>query len=381
MVYNVAILGTGMSCFVFHAPLLSSLPEHFKLSTILARRPESQEEVKQRLPGVKTVATLDEVCADASIDLVVISTPNELHFEQAKQCLNAGKHIVVEKPLTPTAVEADKLISLAKSKGLLIAVYQNRRLDSDLLTLLKVIREGRLGQVTDFESHFDRFRLFRKSEKVWKEQARPGGGQVYDLGSHLIDQSLYLFGKPTSITGQTYSRRQLPPLELEDAFTVTLEYGPSKATGSSSAGLPLSRELPLTVVLKGSTTSLGPNMRYIVKGDRGEFRKAGVDPQEAQLIAGKTPAKDDDLGIEDDNIAAELWSIPVSCDITKPPAPQHEKIKSEKGRYLDFYRHLHDALEHKDASRLLVQPEEAREVIHLCDLAHQSAAAQKTIAL
>ena len=196
--------------------------------------------------------------AEPEVEVAVVTTAPTSHFEIAKLALENGKHVIVEKPFTPTSKEASELIAIAKQHKRLLTVYQNRRWDSDFLTLLKLLEERTLGRLVEFETHFDRHRPQAPSpESTWKAKFLPGGGAVYDLGTHLIDQAVLAFGLPDKVTGFVGSQREQNPGEVEDSCTVLLHY----QTG-------------LLVTVKAAVVSPEEKqLRYWVRGDKGSYQK------------------------------------------------------------------------------------------------------------
>ena len=275
---TVAILGFGLSGRYLQAPFFLANP-NFRLKSILSKNQNPQE----IYPSVQVVRDLDNVLNDPEIELVCISTPNETHFDYAKKALLAGKHVLVEKPMTATVAEANELIELAKSKSLMLSIFQNRRFDSDFLTVKSVIESGVLGKLLSYEAHFDRYKPTLNVKK-WKEVQGPSNGILYDLGSHLIDQTIALFGSPNKVWGETFTQRENS--EIDDAFDIRLDYQNLKVT--LKASLLVREDLP----------------RYILHGTNGSFVKYGIDMQEDQLKAGLTP-NSADFGVE----PSKNWGI------------------------------------------------------------------------
>ena len=260
---NVAVIGYGMAAKVFHTPLISSV-RGLRLSHIVSSKPDV---VKQDWPGVAVLGAADDAFALPEIDLIVVATPNDSHFDLAQRGLAAGKHVVVDKPFTTTVAEATELAALAKKSGRVLAVFQNRRWDGDFLTLRALIAEGRLGEVTHFESHYDRYRpLVRKR---WREQAGPASGIWYDLGPHLVDQALQLFGTPEGILADLEMQRE--GAQTVDYFNVTFRYGRAR------------------VILHASSLVRGDLPRFIVHGRAASYVKYGMDMQEEALKRGVRP--------------------------------------------------------------------------------------------
>ena len=260
---NIAIVGFGLSGRYLQAPFFWLNP-NFHLKTIVT----NNQNPKEIYPSVLKASSLAEVLADSEIELVSIASPNATHVDYARQCLLAGKHVLVEKPFAPTLAEAQMLIDLAKNQGKNLFIFQNRRFDSDFMTVQKVIESGFLGEIHTYEVHWNRYKPLPNPKK-WKEIVAPASGIIYDLGSHLIDQTIALFGRPLSILGETYTQREHSL--IDDAFNIRLNYGKLKATITSS--LMTRGDLP----------------RYVVHGSKGSFVKHGIDVQEDNAKAGITP--------------------------------------------------------------------------------------------
>ena len=257
---TVAIIGFGLSGRYLQAPFFLANP-NFRLKTIVT----NNQNPADIYPSVQKGTSLDAVLADPEIDLVSICTPSHTHFDYAKQCLLAGKHVLVEKPFTATVAEAEELIDLAEKQKKTLSVFQNRRFDSDFMTVQKVVENKLLGELVAFEIHFDRHKPIL-NPKRWKEIVSPANGILYDLGSHIIDQTLLLFGKPTAVSGETFTQRE--GSEIDDAFDIRLNYG------------------KLKVHLKSSLLVREEGPRYILHGTKGSFIKYGLDVQEDHLKAG-----------------------------------------------------------------------------------------------
>ncbi len=268
---NVAIVGFGLSGRYLQAPFFETNPE-FQLKTVVT----SQHALHETYPHVEKAGSLAEVLSDASIDLVSIASPNDTHYAYAQQCLLAGKHVLAEKPFTATVKEAEALVALAEKQQRQLFVFQNRRFDSDFLTVKKVIESGNLGELLRFEARYDRYKPLLNAKK-WKETPCSNNGILYDLGSHLIDQAVALFGAPGAVWGETYTQRD--GSAIDDAFDLRLDYGRLKVQLSSSL---LMRE---------------PTPRYMVQGTKGTFVKYGIDAQEDHLKAGMLPG-DVGFGVE-----------------------------------------------------------------------------------
>jgi len=320
-VIRVGLAGFGLAGAKFHAPLIRAC-ERMELSAVLTSRDVPE-----------CVDSLDELLGRS--DLVVVATPNTTHFEIASAALNAGKHVVVDKPFTVTLDEADSLIALARERGRMLTVFHNRRWDSDFLTVRKVL--PRLGEVMLFEAHWDRFRPEIKAG--WREVPQPGGGVLSDLGPHMIDQALLLFRMPEAMSADIAAQRQ--GAEIDDYFDLTLHYGERR------------------VHLACSTLVAEPRPRFAVHGTQGSFVKYGLNPQEAQLKAGMD-ARDDGFGLD-----------PVNGTITFGDG-QRGEVPSERGNYLAFYEGVGNGIAGNVPGP--VDPADARAGLVLIDLARRAAA-------
>ncbi len=334
---NVALTSYGMSSQVFHAPLVTAHPQ-FHLHTVLERH---RSDSLKRHPEVQLVRQYEDLLSDESIDVVVVNTPNPYHFDMAQAALRAGKHVVVEKPMTNTVPEAEQLISLAREQGKILTAFQNRRWDSDFLTVQKLLATDVLGTVVEYEAHYDRFRNYVESD-TWKEEEAPGSGILYNLGSHMIDQALVLFGMPDTLFAKLSIQRSGG--RVPDAYHIILGYPNHQVTLKSSY---LVRDL-------------GP--RYKILGSQGTFTKYGLDPQEALLKMGVSP-DNPRIGVENE----DDWG---TLDTELHGLHFRGKVTSEVGNYALFYDNLHQALQGRET--LAVTAEAARDVIHLIELAYQS---------
>ncbi|PYP80333.1 MAG: oxidoreductase [Gemmatimonadetes bacterium] len=259
---NVGLIGFGFSGRVFHAPVIRAV-DGLRLTTIVQRHGTPDP----RYSDVEVVRSVEELLT-RTIDLVVIATPNTSHHPIAQQCLLAGRHVVIDKPFTTTLREAEELIRLGAARRRVLSAYQNRRYVGDFVTLRNLLSEGVLGRVTLFESHFDRFRPELRPG-AWREQAQPGSGIWFDLGPHLLDQALVLFGTPQAVSADIRVERE--GAAADDAFDVTLHYPGMRA------------------LLRASMLALSPGPTFAVHGTKGSFVKYGLDSQEAALKSGRTP--------------------------------------------------------------------------------------------
>lgn len=322
-----------MSGEVFHAPLLAAHP-NFKLAKIVERKSDKS---KHRYPEVAVVRQVEDVLRDASIELVIVNTPNATHHPFVKAALEQDKHVIVEKPFTVTARQADELIDLAVKKKKLLSVFQNRRWDGGFLTIKKILQQGLVGKVAEFEVHYDRYRKHIEPD-TWKEVATPGTGILYNLGSHLIDQVLVLFGKPLEVDARIGAQRQGGM--VDDFYDLRFQYKDFLA------------------IIKSSYLVKEPGPQYILHGVDGSFVKYGIDPQEQALKEGKVPGGAD-WGTEDES----LWGI-------LNVAEGRRKVETIAGNYLQFYENIFQAV--RNNHPLEVKAEEAREVIRIIEACYES---------
>ncbi|EQC36149.1 hypothetical protein SDRG_06265 [Saprolegnia diclina VS20] len=319
---RAGLVGFGTAAQFFHMPLLLS-SGRFEITHVMER---SKSLSRDALPSATIVRSMADLVA-APIDVVVIATPTNLHFEQAKIALEAKKHVVVDKPMCVTSAEASVLIETARANSVVLTVFQNRRWDSDFLTVRKLLESKTLGDLSHFEAHFDRFRPSLKGN--WKESADVGGGGLlYDLGAHLVDQMLTLFGPPTSISSDVQSQRE--GCSNDDYFRLECQYP------------------GLLVVLTAGMLVENPTPKYTIRGANGSFIKYGEDGQETALRAGRTPLTDgDSWGHEPE----------AHYGVLKRPGQPDERVVSEPGNYSAYYIGLADTIQHGAAR--LVHPEES----------------------
>lgn len=346
---RVGIVGFGVSGRVFHAPFLHTMSDMYELCSVVERHTNEAEKIYR---NIKTVRSTDELFDDPNIDLVVITTSNDLHYSLSKQALEKGKHVVVEKPMTIRSSEALELIELAKKTNLIICPYQNRRYDSGYRTIRQIIERKLLGnEILDCEIHFDRYRPELKSGNVWRERNEPGAGILYDLGSHLIDQTLSLFGQPQSITADVRTQRSVA--HIDDCFDLRLDYGYLRVTLKASM---LVREM-------------GP--RYVLHGAKGSFIKYGDDIQENVLRTGTMPNESSDWGKEPKENDGLLHTETIDGRIIK------ENYSTLSGNYGLFYQQLYQAIVH--GKSLDIRPEDGYNVIRIIELALQSSREKRTV--
>lgn len=347
-IIRVGLIGFGVGGHVFHAPVLTTV-DGLKLTKIRASKPEQVALAHSRYPDAAVVENPDDIINDPDIDLVVISTPNTSHFPLGKQALEAGKHVVLDKPFTIDTADADALIALARQHDRLLSVYHNRRFDGDFLTIQKIINAGLLGEIAEVEIHYDRFRNYLK-EGAWREEDIPGAGLLYDLGSHLIDQALTLMGMPKAVTADLRAQRKAG--KVVDNFELILHYTNTKVT--LKAGMLVREPLP----------------RYIVLGDKGSFVKYGIDVQEEALKAGFTSKTKAQWGVE----PADIWGR-INTDYNGLHIVGN--IESEVSDYANYYKNVYNALLGKE--ELQVTALQARNVIRIIEIAMISNDEKRTI--
>ncbi|MBC8034251.1 MAG: Gfo/Idh/MocA family oxidoreductase [Chitinophagaceae bacterium] len=341
---KTALLSYGMSGWVFHEPFISIHPG-FEFYAVLER---TKNLAAAKHPGILTYRSLEELLGEGEIDLVIVNTPNSTHFDFARKALEAGKHVVVEKPFTASVLQADELIQLAEKKGKVLTVFQNRRWDSDFKTVSNMVQTGLLGKIVEAEIHYDRYNPML-SAKVHKETPGAGIGTIYDLGSHIIDQALQLFGMPQAVFADLEMLR--PGSQIDDYFEILLYY-PS-----------------LRVRLRSSYLVREPLPAYVLHGTKGSFLKQRSDTQELRLQAHETPDAPD-WGREAEP-ADGLLHTEVDGAVVK------EHVTTEPGNYLAFYNSLHKAITEGAPAPVLTT--EARNVISIIELALESNRQRKVI--
>ncbi len=335
-----------MSGWVFHAPFLQINPG-FNFYAVWER---SKNIAEQKYPDVKTYRTLEEMLADDDMELVVVNTPNYTHYEYTKKALEVGKHVVVEKPFTVTVEEGRELIELAKQQDKKLSVYQNRRYDSDYKTIKKVLNQNILGELVEVEMHFDRYKE-ELSPKLHKEVPGPGAGSLYDLGSHLIDQALQLFGMPQMIFADIKVMR--PISKVDDYFELLLYYETKRVRIKSSYVV---RE-----ALPG----------YVFHGLKGSFIKPKTNIQEEMLQAGKIPGTPD-WGTEPESERGLLH-------IEKDGKEVREYVQSERGNYNEYYDGIFEAI--RNNKPFPVSAEDGLKVITIIEAAYKSSQTKRVIEL
>jgi scyllo-inositol 2-dehydrogenase (NADP+) len=323
---GVAVIGYGFGGRVFHAPPIARTPG-LRLSAVVSRR---GDEIRRDHPGARSVASPDEVFADPSIDLIAITTPNEAHFDLTARALAAGKHVVVDKPFTATGAEARELAKCAEAAGLLLSVFHNFRWYSDYLTVRRLVADGTLGDIVDFESHFDRYAP--DVPDAWRDKPAPASGTWWDLGPHLVDQALQLFGRPDALFADLAVQRSGGM--ATDYFHVLMRYGTRR------------------VVLTGSSVAPRSDLRFVIHGTKASFIKHGIDMR--------------------NGVDPQPGAI-VSQDGSSATAP------AEIADDTSYYRAVRDAILGNGANP--VPPSEAIAVMDILELAERSATERREIAL
>ncbi|MFM2036299.1 MAG: hypothetical protein RL459_1564, partial [Pseudomonadota bacterium] len=341
-IINVAVVGYGMAGKVFHTPLIHGVPG-LNLHTVVSTKPEV---VLADWPEVCVRPNIDEVLADPDLHLVVIATSNTSHHPLAKAALLAGKHVVVDKPCTVTLAETEDLLAVAQQTGRMLTVFQNRRWDSDFLTLKGVLASGELGRIVHLESHFDRYRP--EVPNRWRDQNLPGSGLWHDLGAHVVDQALQLFGVPDSLLLDMACQRE--GAVVHDYFHAVLRYE------SSHPGL--------RVVLHAGALVGRSAPRFTVHGTRGSFQKMGLDVQEDALKKGSRPKVDalGDWGRDPRPGQMTVYTADGARELTAPEVP---------GNYLQMYVQVRDHL--RGLGPVPVTPTQVRQVMAMLERGIQSA--------
>ncbi|MGA5419543.1 Gfo/Idh/MocA family oxidoreductase [Streptomyces lavendulocolor] len=341
---RVGLVGYGLAGSVFHAPLIAAT-EGLVLDTVVTSAPERRQQARTAYPGVRFAASADELWARAGeLDLIVVASPNKTHVPLATAALEAGLPVVVDKPVAGTAAEARGLADLAEQRGLLLSVFQNRRWDNDFLTLRALIERGELGDVQRFESRFERWRPQLKGG--WRESGDPEefGGLLYDLGSHVVDQALVLFGPATRVYAEADVRRE--GAEADDDTFIAITH----AGGVRSH-----------LYVSATAAQLGP--RFRVLGSRAGYVKYGLDPQEAALREGARPGPG--WGAEPDTLWGALGAGESPLTGGGTPVP------SLPGDYPAYYAAVAAAL--RDGTPPPVTAREAAAALDVLEAARRSA--------
>jgi scyllo-inositol 2-dehydrogenase (NADP+) len=329
---RTGVIGYGLGGMAFHAPLVDAVPE-LELVAVATSR---VGEVHERYPKVR-VSTPEALIADPDVALVVISTPNDSHYPLARAALDAGKHVVIDKPFANHVAEGEVLVALAEARGLVLSAFHNRRWDGDFLTVRKLLDSGRLGEVMLAELRWDRYRP--EVTTLWRDVPEAGSGMLADLGPHLIDQALQLFGMPETLTADIAIQRD--GARTDDYFDIALHYGERRT------------------ILSASRLVASPRPRFALHGKAGNFFKHGLDPQEPWMRAGRH-ANEDGYGVED----AAQHGVLTLADGTR------ETVPTERGDYRRYYSEIGRAIAEKSAPP--VTAADAVAGLRLMDLARQS---------
>jgi scyllo-inositol 2-dehydrogenase (NADP+) len=332
MTIGVGLIGYGLAGRFLHAPFFA--PAGLRLRAVATSR---GDEVRADFPQAEVAAHADDVIGRGDVDLIVVAAPNDVHFDLAERALEAGKHVVVDKPMTVTVLEADLLIDRAVRQGRVLSVYQNRRWDGDFLTVQELAASGRLGRLALFEAVWDRFRP--QVQGRWREEPAQGGGLLIDLGPHLVDQTLQLFGWPDWVDGDVLRQRE--GARVDDGFSIRLGYGRMRA------------------VCEASSFGAAPRPRFRVFGEAGAFEKHGLDSQETELRAGRRPA-DPGFGDEPEGVRGVLTGT----------TPTGIPVPGRPGRWLGFWTELAAAIRAGGAPP--VDPAESRDALHILECARES---------
>ena len=341
MTIATGLIGFGLAGSAFHAPFIAATAA-LRLAAVATSRADA---VAAAHPDA-AVTNAEALLADPAIELVVIATPNETHVPLARKALEAGKHVVVDKPFVIDPADGEALIALADQRDRVLSVFQNRRYDDDFRTLSFLLANRGVGDVALFESRWERLRP--EIKQGWREEPGPGAGLLADLGPHLIDQALVLFGMPDAITADIAAQR--PEARVDDYFELTLHYGAMRA------------------ILSASTLVAAARPRFAVHGDTASFVSHGLDPQEVGLRAGLRPG-DDGFGVREDHATATLTDADGAAFAWS----------YARGDYSAFYAELADAIRQRTPPP--VGPADALAAIRLIALARQSAAEGRRIAL
>lgn len=303
----------GMSGKVFHAPFLKDHPGFF-ISAVVER---SKEESKEKYPEATIYRSVEEMLQNVDVELVIINTPVQTHYEYARKALEAGKNIIVEKPFTVNVEEAEELVKLAEEKGLFLSVYQNRRFDRDFQQVQKILSEGKLGNIKEAEIRFDRFRTTPSGKQHKENPDQTGSGSLHDLGAHLADQAVQCFGYPEKLFADVFSMKGSE--FANDYFEIVLFY-----------------KNDLRVRLKSSVFTKEDHYAYKIHGDRGSFLQERTDNQETELVAGAIP------------VYGKEWMQPLKeADgilnyLNENSETERIFTSSEAGNYMDYYQQIYE---------------------------------------
>ncbi|KAK7750268.1 hypothetical protein SLS62_007785 [Diatrype stigma] len=374
--FNVGIIGYGLSAKVFHIPFVTTTPA-FTLHSILQRRPTPESSAPSDHPSIQHFASLDDFLADPALDVVIVTTPPETHFPFTRQALEAGKHVLVEKPFVPSSGEAATLAALARDKGRLLCVYQNRRWDSDFLTVRQLLADGVLGRIVEVDTHFDRYRPAKPAAaagaaSTWKAslELERGGTAVYDLGAHLVDQAYALFGAPRSVFAKFLSQR-------DGVTSGSLLNKDSRSLDIDSVAAHLYYESGLIVNVRiGVISAEARQPRFWVRGSRGSYRKTGLDPQEGQLRTPGGPRPGDArYGYEEPQAAGRLAVVGADGATIE----EREHPTAEPQTYGKIYELFGEALRSGKEADVPVPASQARDVLRIIEAMKESAKSSREV--
>ncbi|ASW75944.1 oxidoreductase [Chryseobacterium piperi] len=310
---KVGLCAFGMSGKVFHAPFLKEHPGFF-MSAVVER---SKEESKNKYPEATIYRSVEDMLKSSDVEVVVVNTPVQTHFEYAKMALEAGKHVIVEKPFTVDVSEAEQLVKLADEKGLFISVYQNRRFDRDFLQVKKILQDKVLGDIKEVEIRFDRFRTEPSGKQHKENPNQTGSGSLHDLGAHLVDQAVQLFGFPEKLFADVFSMKGSE--FANDYFEILLYYKNN-----------------MRLRLKSSVFSKEAHYAYMIHGSKGSFLQERTDNQEAELVAGSIP------------VYGETWTVPLKDSdgilnfLNGDGQTERILTSSEPGNYMNYYQEIYE---------------------------------------
>ena len=337
---NVALIGFGLAGKTFHAPMIAAT-EGLNLCKVLTSR---SDQVHELYPETEVISEIQSALSD-EIDLIVIATPNKFHYEHAKLAIEAGKNIIIDKPITPTVAEGYELLNLAKQNNVVLSVFHNRRFDGDYLTVRDLVHSTDLGRITYFESNFNRFRP-EVDQSNWRETTTDAGGVFFDLAPHLVDQALDLFGPPLKVFADIDIMRD--GAQNDDYFHLIFQYEKCRVQLNASAICKNTRE------------------RFVIHGTKGSFTKHGLDPQEKNLKHGMSGSSSD-LGKDSD---VNYGTLMTSKTI---------KVPTRDGDYRGFYKNVLESIQGRE--QLVVNPSEALFVMEVMELCLKSSKEQRWISV
>jgi len=344
---NVGLIGFGLAGRSFHAPVIHAVPG-LRLAAIVQRH---GDEAGQLYPEARIVRSVDELLAIADIQLIVIAKPNDTHYPFARQCLAAGRDVVVDKPMAPTLQEAEELFRFAKECGRLLSVYHNRRYDGDFQAVRELVASERLGRIVRFESNYDRFRPQLKAN-AWRERNGPGTGVFFDLAPHLIDHALLLFGLPQAVTADIRIERERAI--VDDSFDLALHY-----------------DRGLRALLRATMLAPATRARFILHGTAGAYVKHSFDVQEPKLRAGRIPWN------EVPNDAEQLENSGTLTTVNADGSMLEQRVPPAKSDYRDYYANIRDVL--LGTAQMAVTPQHALNVMRVLELARESSDRRCTV--